>query len=49
MECRLFPAFKNVDKSISGIAFFVRMVDYYLKHMTPNKYTEKYLDFIKNK
>ena len=46
LECRLFPAFKTVDKSISGTAFFIRLVDNYLRTMKPNDYTKKYLQII---
>jgi hypothetical protein len=47
LECRLFPAFRNKEKAISGVAFFVRIVDVYLKNNAPNEWTAKYLAELK--
>jgi hypothetical protein len=47
IECRIFPAFRTVDKTISAISHYIRTVDFYLKHQKPNEYTQKYLAELK--
>lgn len=48
IECRLLPAFKDVEKSLRGIGFFVKLTDSYLKTMKPNDFTKKYLQEIES-